>query len=70
MTNQQLAAVISQALFVGTVYQSHKDDIDFDETVFRNYARSMLTIIMRELNLYDEEIIEKALEDFSAMGKI
>jgi len=70
MTNYQLSAIISQALFVGTVYQSHKDDRDFDETVFRNYARGMLTIIMRELNLYDEEIIEKAIQDFSAMGKI
>ena len=70
MTNLQISTIISQALFVGTVYQSHKDDIDFDETVFRNYARGMLAVTMRDLNLYDEEIIEKAIQDFSAMGKI
>ena len=70
MNNLQLAAIISQALFVGTVYQEHKRDMDFDEVVFRNYARGMLTVLMRELNIYDEEIIEKALDDFAAMGKI
>ena len=70
MTNLQLAAVISQALFVGTVYEKHKVDKDFDELVFRNYARGMLSILMKELNIYDEKIIEKALDDFSAMGKI
>jgi hypothetical protein len=70
MTNLQISAIISQALFVGTVYQNHKDDIDFDETVFRNYARGMLAVIMRDLNIYDEKIIEKAIEDFSSMGKI
>ena len=70
MTNLQLSAVISQALFVGTVYEKHKVDKDFDELVFRNYARGMLSILMKELNIYDEKIIEKALDDFSAMGKI
>jgi hypothetical protein len=70
MTNLQLSAVISQALFVGTVYERHKIDKDFDELVFRNYARGMLSILMKELNVYDEKIIEKALDDFSAMGKI
>ena len=70
MTNLQMAAVISQALFVGTVYEKHKLDKDFDEIVFKNYARGMLTILMKDLNLYDEEVIEKALEDFDAMGKI
>ncbi len=70
MNNLQLASVISQALFVGTVYEKHKIDKDFDEIVFRNYARGMLSILMKELNVYDEEVIEKALDDFSAMGKI
>ena len=70
MTNMQISAIISQALFVGTVYQKHKSDSDFDEVVFRNYARGMLSVIMRDLNIYDEEIIEKAMTDFSAMGKI
>tara|TARA_R100001015_G_C4625480_1_gene184048 strand:- start:762 stop:974 length:213 start_codon:yes stop_codon:yes gene_type:complete len=70
MTNLQLSAIISQALFVGTVYQNHKNDKDFDENVFKNYARGMLAILMRDLNIYDEKIIEKAIEDFSAMGKI
>ena len=70
MNNLQLSAVISQALFVGTVYEKHKIDKDFDEIVFRNYARGMLSILMEELNVYDEEVIEKALDDFSAMGKI
>ena len=70
MTNLQLSAIVSQAMFVGTVYQKHKSDADFDETVFKNYARGMLAILMKEINAYDEEIIEKALKDFSAMGKI
>ena len=70
MNNLQLASVISQALFVGTVYEKHKIDKDFDEIVFRNYARGMLSILMKELNVYNEEVIEKALDDFSSMGKI
>ena len=70
MNNLQLSAVISQALFVGTVYEKHKIDKDFDEVVFRNYARGMLSILMKDLNLYNEEVIEKALDDFAAMGKI
>ena len=70
MTNLQLSAVISQAFFVGTVYEKHKLDQDFDEVIFRNYARGMLTVLMKELNLYNEDVIEKALDDFSAMGKI
>lgn len=70
MNKLQLSAVISQALFVGTVYEKHKKDKDFDEVVFRNYARGMLKILMKELNLYNEDVIEKALDDFSAMGKI
>ena len=70
MNNLQLASVISQALFVGTVYEKHKNNKDFDEIVFRNYARGMLSILMKELNVYNEEVIEKALDDFSSMGKI
>tara|TARA_B100002019_G_C21191867_1_gene559260 strand:- start:374 stop:586 length:213 start_codon:yes stop_codon:yes gene_type:complete len=70
MTDLQLAAIISQAMFVGTVHESHKVDKDFDEIVFRNYARGMLTILMKELNVYSEDVIDKALDDFSAMGKI
>ena len=70
MNNLQLSAVISQAIVVGTVYEKHKIDKDFDEVVFRNYARGMLSILMKELNLYNEEVIEKALDDFAAMGKI
>ena len=70
MTNLQLSSLISQALFVGTVYEKHKLDKDFDEIVFKNYARGMLKVLMKELNLYNEDVIEKALDDFSAMGKI
>ena len=70
MTNLQLSSIISQALFVGSVYQKHKGDKDFDELIFLNYARGMLSILMKDLNTYNEGVIEKALEDFSAMGKI
>ena len=44
MNNLKLSAVISQALFVGTVYEKHKKDKDFDEVIFRNYARGMLKV--------------------------
>jgi hypothetical protein len=67
MNNLQLSTIISQAMFVGKSYEKHKEDKDFDEIVFRNYARSMLTILLRDLNLYDEGIVEKALKDFDAM---
>jgi hypothetical protein len=28
----------------------------------------MLTHLMKELNVYDEKVVEKAIEDFAAMG--
>lgn len=67
MTNLQLSAIISQAMFVGSAYERAKEDKDFDETVFRNYARGMMKILLRELNFNDESVAEKAVQDFSAM---
>ena len=67
MTNLQLSAIISQAMFVGSAYERAKEDKDFDETVFRNYARGMMKILLRELNIDDEGVVEKAVQDFSAM---
>jgi len=67
MNNLQLSMIISQAMFVGKSYEKHKEDKNFDEMKFRNYARGMLTILLRDLNIYDEGIVEKALEDFEAM---
>jgi hypothetical protein len=66
MTDLQLAAIISQALYVGSVHNHHKDDDDFDELVFRNYARGMLNIILRNINAENERAVEKALDDFLA----
>jgi hypothetical protein len=68
MTDLQLSAVISQALFVGTVYERQKSKEDFDELLFRTYIRGMLAHLMKDLNVYDENVIEKAIEDFAAMG--
>jgi len=67
MTNLQLSSIISQAMFVGSAYEKAKDDKDFDEVVFRNYARGMMTVLLRELNLNKEGIVEKAVKDFSTM---
>jgi len=67
MTNLQLSSIISQAMFVGSAYEKAKDDKDFDEVVFRNYARGMMTVLLRELNLNKQDIVEKAVKDFSAM---
>jgi hypothetical protein len=67
MNKLQLSTIISQAMFVGKAYEKHRKDKDFDEIVFRNYARGMITLLLRDLNLYDEGIIEKALKDFDAM---
>ncbi len=67
MTNLQLSAIISQAMFVGAAYERAKEDKDFDEVVFRNYARGMMKVLLREINIEDEDIIEKAVLDFSAM---
>ena len=66
MTELQLAAAISQALYVGSVYGDHKDDKDFDELVFRNYARGMLNIVLRNIYAENEGAVEKALDDFLA----
>ena len=66
MTDLQLAAVISQSLYVGSVYEKHKGDEDFDELVFKNYARGMLNIILRDINFENERGVEKALDDFLA----
>jgi hypothetical protein len=68
MTDLQLSAVISQALFIGTVYQKQKAEEGFDELLFRRYIRGMLTHLMKDINVYDEKVIEKAIEDFAAMG--
>tara|TARA_B100000214_G_C23648500_1_gene481772 strand:- start:363 stop:575 length:213 start_codon:yes stop_codon:yes gene_type:complete len=70
MTNLQLAAIISQAMYVGRIYGTHKDDVEFNERVFRNYARGMMNVLLRELCLEDEQAVEKALQDFFAMREI
>jgi hypothetical protein len=70
MTNSQLACIISQAMYVGHTYGRYKDDVEFDEQVFRNYARGMLNVLLREIYLEDESAVEKALEDFFAMKEI
>tara|TARA_R110002020_G_scaffold249530_1_gene463472 strand:- start:232 stop:444 length:213 start_codon:yes stop_codon:yes gene_type:complete len=67
MTNLQLSAIISQSMFVGSAYERAKNDKDFNETVFRNYARGMMSLLLRELSIKDEDIVEKAVQDFSAM---
>jgi len=66
MTDLQLAAIISQALYVGSIYSDHKGQEDFDESVFRNYARGMINIILRDVNLENDRATDKALEDFLA----
>tara|TARA_R100001015_G_C4591766_1_gene147230 strand:- start:444 stop:656 length:213 start_codon:yes stop_codon:yes gene_type:complete len=70
MTNLQLASIISHAMYVGRVYGDHKDDLQFDERVFRNYARGMMNVLLREICLEDESAVEKALQDFFAMREI
>ena len=64
MTKLQLAAIISQAMYVGSVYNSHKNEDDFDEIVFRNYARGMMSVILRSVCMEDDSAVEKALGDF------
>ncbi len=64
MTDLQLAAIISQALYVGSVYIDHRDQEDFDESVFRSYARGMINIVLRDINLENDRATDKALEDF------
>lgn len=64
MTDLQLAAIISQALYAGSVYGSQRNDDDFDEGAYRNYARGMLNIILRTTCAENERAVERALEDF------
>lgn len=65
MANEsQLAFIISQALYVGSVYGAHSKDSNFDEQEFKNYARGMMRIALKELNLAHDHSIEKALNDF------
>ena len=66
MTDLQLAAILSQALYVGSVFNQHKSDDDFDEVVFRNYARGMLNVVLRTICAENERGVEKALDDFLA----
>lgn len=66
MTDLQLAAIISQALYVGSVYGDHKVDEGFDEIVYKNYARGMINIILRNINLENERAVEKGVDDFLA----
>ena len=70
MSNLQLATIISQAMYVGHVYGKYKDDEEFDEKVFRNYARGMMNVLLKEIYLEDEISVEKAIEDFFAMKEI
>lgn len=60
MTNLQLSSIISQAMFVGDAFQNQEGDL----LAFKKYARAMMEILLRDLNLYDESVVEKALEDF------
>jgi len=66
MTDLQLAAIISQVLYVGSIYSDHKVDEDFDEIIYKNYARGMINIILRNINLENERAVEKGVDDFLA----
>jgi len=70
MTDLQLAAIISQAMFVGEAYGKKVLNADLGEDErFRNYARGMLDTLMRELSLENKDrVLEKALQDFFAMN--
>jgi len=69
MTDLQLSSIISQAMFVGEAYGKKAFNNDLEEERFRNYARGMLNILMKELNLKNRErVLEKALQDFFAMN--
>lgn len=70
MTDLQLAAIISQAMFVGEAYGKNILNADLgEEERFRNYARGMMNTLMRELNVQNRErVLEKALQDFFAMN--
>ena len=69
-TTEQLAYIISQSMFIGEVYASQKDKEDFDEKVFRDYARAMINISLKATCLEDERVAEKAVEDFLSKLKI
>ncbi len=64
MTELQLAAIISQALYAGSVYGERRHDEDFDERDYRNYTRGMLNIILKTVCHENERAVERALEDF------
>lgn len=69
MTKLQLSSIISQAMFVGEVYGKNSLNLDERDGIrFRKYARSMMTLLLKDINEYDESVVEKALEDFFAMG--
>ena len=60
MTKLQLASIISQAMFVGDAFKKQDNDI----IKFRSYARAMMNILLKDINLCDESAVEKALDDF------
>ena len=74
MTDLQLAAIISQAMFVGEAYGKRSLKIDLDnsedkEENFRDYARGMLNVLMKEINVPNRvRVVEKALQNFFAMN--
>ncbi len=72
MTDLQLAAIISHAMFVGKTYENKilfTEDIDSDEQEYQRFARGMLDVILKELNVQNRErVVEKALQDFFAMN--
>ena len=63
---EQLAYIISQSMFIGEVYANQKNKPDFDEKVFRDYARAMINVSLRATYLEDERVAEKAIQDFLA----
>jgi hypothetical protein len=60
----QLAYIISQSMFIGEVYAKQKNKPDFDEKVFRDYARAMINISLKTTCLEDERIAEISVSDF------
>lgn len=63
-TTDQLAYIISQSMFIGEVYAKQKNKPDFDEKVFRDYARAMINISLKATCLEDEIVAERAVDDF------
>tara|TARA_R100001460_G_scaffold26052_4_gene52560 strand:+ start:445 stop:669 length:225 start_codon:yes stop_codon:yes gene_type:complete len=72
MTDLQLAAIISNAMFLGKTYENKilfTEDIDSDEQEYQRFARGMLDVILKNLNVQNRErVIEKSLQDFFAMN--